>query len=69
MPDIFKVWDDEDWIAPVVEEQYKTDRTILTLTFTEKQAARTSDKKQAAKNKRKKQVEKTSRKNKRKNAF
>ena len=64
VPDIFKVWDDEGWIAPVVEEQYKPDRTILTLTFTEKQAEKAS-----RKNKQKKQAEKTSRKNKRKNAF
>ena len=61
VPDIFKVWDDEGWIAPVVEEQYKPDRTILTLTFTEKQAEKAS-----RKSKLKKQAEKTSRKNKQK---
>ena len=57
VPDIFKVWDDEGWIAPVVEEQYKPDRTILTLTFTEKQAEKQAEK-ASRKNKQKKQAEK-----------
>ncbi len=55
VPDIYAVWDSQGWEAPVVEEQYNPDRTILTLAFTEKQAEKTS-----GKNKRKKQAEKTS---------
>ena len=57
VPDIFSIWDDEGWQSPTVEEQYKPDRTVLTLAFAKKQAA-------SGKNKR--QVEKTSGKNKRK---
>lgn len=56
VPDIFAVWDSQGWIAPKVEEQYSPDRTILTLSFIEKQAEKTS-----RKNKQKKQAEKTSR--------
>lgn len=37
VPDIFHVWDDEGWISPIVEEQYRPDRTILRLSFTEKE--------------------------------
>lgn len=37
VPDIFHVWDDEGWIAPVVEEQFRPDRTILRLSFVEKE--------------------------------
>ncbi len=44
VPDIFSIWDDEGWLPPVVEEQYKPDRTVLTLAFSEKQAAKTSGK-------------------------
>ncbi|MBR1938127.1 MAG: hypothetical protein IJ836_04140 [Spirochaetales bacterium] len=40
VPDIFSVWDEEGWIAPTVEEEYKPDRTRLTLAFKEKQAER-----------------------------
>lgn len=38
VPDIFSVWDEEGWITPIVEEQFKPDRTILTLAFLKKQA-------------------------------
>ena len=34
VPDIFNVWETEGWEQPVVEEQYKPDRTILRLSFT-----------------------------------
>jgi len=34
VPDIFNVWETEGWDQPVVEEQYKPDRTILRLSFT-----------------------------------
>ena len=36
VPDIFSIWDEEGWIAPTVEEEYKPDRTRLTLAFKEK---------------------------------
>lgn len=52
VPDIFSVWDEEGWESPEVEEQFKPDRTILTLAFS---------KKQADKNKQIKQAKKTSR--------
>ena len=29
VPDIFSVWDEEGWITPIVEEQFKPDRAIL----------------------------------------
>lgn len=38
VPDIFDAWEEAGWIPPTVEEQYKPDRTILTLIFEEKQA-------------------------------
>lgn len=38
VPDIFAVWDSQGLVAPEIEEQYNPDRTILTLSFTEKQA-------------------------------
>ena len=28
-PELFSVWDQEGWITPIVEEQFKPDRTIL----------------------------------------
>ena len=54
VPDIFSVWDEEGWVLPSVEEQFKPDRTKLTLTFKEKQAEkpeskRKNDSKQAEK--------------------
>ena len=48
VPDIFSIWDDEGWQSPTVEEQYKPDRTVLTLVFAKKQAA-------SGKNKRKRE--------------
>jgi len=33
VPDIFDVWNAQGWKAPVIEEQYNPDRTILTLSF------------------------------------
>ena len=44
VPDIYSVWEAQGWVEPVVEEQYNPDRTILTLSFTEKQAEKTSGK-------------------------
>ena len=59
--DTFGVREEEGWVPPTVEEQYKPDRTILTLTFKEKQAEKTS-----GKDRQKKQAEKTGRKSRRK---
>ena len=42
VPDIFAVWDSQGWVAPKVEEEYNPDRTILTLSFIEKQAEKAS---------------------------
>lgn len=44
VPDIFSVWENEGWVEPRVEEQYKPDRTTLVLSFEKrKQAIKTSD--------------------------
>ena len=37
VPDIFSTWENEGWVEPVIEEQYKPDRTILKLSFIEKE--------------------------------
>ena len=37
VPDIFSTWESEGWIEPIIEEQYKPDRTILKLSFMEKE--------------------------------
>ena len=64
VPDIYSVWENQGWEKPIVEEQYNPDRTILSLSFTKKEAEKISGKKQAEKtsrkNKQKKQAEKTS---------
>lgn len=44
VPDIYTIWESQGWKEPIVEEQYNPDRTILTLTFTKKQAEKTSRK-------------------------
>lgn len=49
IPDIYQVWENEGWVAPVVEESYNPDRTHLTLEFAKKQAEKTNDKKQTTK--------------------
>ncbi len=38
VPDIYSVWNETGWVEPQVEEQYNPDRTILTLSFSPKQA-------------------------------
>ena len=43
VPSIFNVWEKNGWIPPVVEELYKPDRTILTLSFIPKQAEKAGD--------------------------
>ena len=55
VPDIFNIWESEGWRSPDVKELFQPDRTILTLSFKTKQAAKTS-----GKNKRQKQAAKTS---------
>lgn len=45
VPNIFNVWEDEDWVEPVIEEKFDPDRTILTLEFNK----RVDDKKAAKK--------------------
>lgn len=37
VPDIFDVWKSQGWETPVIEEQYNPDRTILILSFVQKQ--------------------------------
>ena len=71
VPDIFSAWAEAGWIPPTVEELYNPDRTIMSLSFEEKQAEKTGGNgKQAEKtggngkqaeteNRRKKQAEKT----------
>ena len=51
VPDIYAAWEDKGWQAPMIEEEYNPDRTILTLPM--------------VKNKRTKQANKTSEQNKR----
>ena len=33
VPNILQIWDNEDWIEPVIDEQFDPDRTILKLSF------------------------------------
>ena len=56
VPDIFSVWNDEDWREPEVDEQYNPDRTILKLPLV-RRAKKTSEK-----NRRNKTDEKNDRK-------
>lgn len=44
IPNIFRVWREQGWVAPVITEQLEPERTILSLTF-----EKASDKKQAVK--------------------
>lgn len=36
VPELFSVWAHEDWIEPTIEEQFDSDRTILTMQFLKK---------------------------------
>ena len=38
VPDIFATWSAQGWKSPEIDEQYAPDRTILILSFSEKQA-------------------------------
>ncbi len=49
VPNIFNVWEDEEWEEPDIKESFDPDRTSLILKFVKKQAIKTSDKKQAIK--------------------
>ena len=61
VPNIYKVWAEENLEDPIIDELFDPDRTKLSLPFTKKQATKASDKnkrqKQATKNKRKKTSE------------
>ena len=61
VPNIYKIWAEENYEDPVIDEMFDPDRTKLSLPFIKKQAIKTSDKnkrqKQATKNKRKKTSE------------
>ena len=59
VPNIFNVWEDEEWEEPDIKESFDPDRTSLILKFVKKQAIKTSDKKQAIKTSDKKQAIKT----------
>ena len=61
VPNIFNVWEDEEWEEPDIKESFDPDRTTLTLKFIKKQAIKTGDKKQAIKTGDKKQAIKTNR--------
>ncbi len=51
IPDIYQIWENEGWAAPVVEESYNPDRTRLSLEFAKKQTIKTNDKNQTIKTK------------------
>jgi len=59
VPDIYSVWEQQGWTEPKVEEQYAPDRTILMLSFVEKQAKKTSEKNKRIKTSELKQAKKT----------
>ena len=47
--DIYQVWENEGWSAPVVEESYNPDRTRLSLEFAKKQTIKTKEPKRSRK--------------------
>ena len=47
IPDIYQVWENEGWSAPVVEESCNPDRTRLSLEFTKKQTIKTKEPKRS----------------------
>ena len=49
VPDIYETWNNEGWEAPVVEECYNPNRTILKLPLISKVSSQTGDKKPAIK--------------------
>ena len=60
IPNIYQVWKDQRWEAPIVEEAFNPDRTRLILPFEQKQAKKASEE-----SKRRKQAKKTSEESKR----
>lgn len=61
VPNIYKIWGEQGYCEPLIEELYNPDRTNLVLPLTKKQAIETSDKKQAIETSDKKQAAKTMR--------
>lgn len=60
VPDIFKIWEQEGWVEPIIEEKYgDASRTCLTLSFLKKQAKKTSEKSKRNKTSEIKQAKKT----------
>lgn len=60
VPDIFKIWEQEGWVEPIIEERYgDASRTSLTLSFVKKQAKKTSEKNKRNKTSEIKQAKKT----------
>lgn len=60
VPDIFKTWEQEGWVEPIIEERYgDASRTSLTLSFVKKQAKKTSEKNKRNKTSEIKQAKKT----------
>lgn len=49
IPDIYQVWENEGWAAPVVEGSYNPDRTRLSLEFAKKQTIKTKETKRSRK--------------------
>lgn len=47
VPNIYKIWEEENYLDPVIDEMFDPDRTKLTLPFTKKQATKTSERKRA----------------------
>lgn len=43
IPNIYQVWKDQRWEAPIVEEAFNPDRTRLILPFEQKQAKKASE--------------------------
>ncbi len=59
VPNIFNVWEDENWEEPEIIEKFGPDRTVLVLSFVEKVAKKSGEKKVAKKSGEKKVTKKT----------
>ena len=44
VPNIFNVWEDEEWEEPEIIEKFDPDRTVLVLSFIKKVAKKTQEK-------------------------
>lgn len=49
VPNIFNIWDDEDFVEPIIDERFAPDRTILTLSFEKKRQKKATEKKRQKK--------------------